>query len=206
METQQNVSTAFAVMAFATTAATVAVAASMAATNDHINTTDADAKQAQSDVYAIIAIASVVILWALRHREPLGRMSWIPTILLIVPLALSVDIKYRRQQYITNTDSQCETLINGGGTKRRGPRVRAQHRIKCDAYAVENAEGKNLNVCHFKNPTGKNPVYGDTREGGLGCWARGGYIYDEPPINALITLSVLAFLFMLIGCATGASM
>ena len=205
METQQNVSTAFALMAFATTAATVAVAASMAATNDHINTTDADAKQAQSDAYAIIAIASVVILWALRHREPLGRMSWVPTILLIIPLALSVDIKYRRQQYITNTDSKCETLIKGGATKRRGPRVRAQHRIKCDAYAVENAEGKNLNVCHFKIPTGKNPVYGDTRAG-LGCWARGGYIYDEPPINALVTLSLLAFLFMLIGCATGASM
>ena len=120
------------VVVFISMSVTLGVASAMGARTHPIDTKDANAKQAESEVYTIIAFSAffvVSMLVGLERGEPRAHTVLVALIFAVILLALSIDIYQNRiPGYMANVDAMCRTFKHNDGddTKQRRPEI-------CDA-------------------------------------------------------------------------
>lgn len=185
---------------------TLGVSGAMGARTHQINTNNENAKQAQSEVYTIIAFSACFILAALMtggRGDMQQHMWWVPMAFVLIPFALSIDIFQNRiPGYMSDVDATCKSQIKKQRSRGKVSLKDSSDRdivcevggkcAACDNYQEENANGGTMNLCNYGG------------DGSPNCYAKESYMYSDDSVAVLIAFLTIALVCILI--AAGLSM
>lgn len=212
MNSYQKGAVACYALTFVCMSVTLGVSGAMGARTHQINTNNENAKQAQSEVYTIIAFSACFVLAALmtggRGDMQQQHMWWVPMAFVLIPFALSIDIFQNRiPGYMSDVDATCKSQIKKQRSRGKVSLKDSSDRditcevgkcAACDNYQEENANGGTMNLCNY---FGTND-YG--RDGSPNCYAKESYMYSDDSVAVLIAFLTIALVCILI--AAGLSM
>ena len=184
---------------------TLGVSGAMGARTHQINTNNENAKQAQSEVYTIIAFSACFILAALMtggRGDMQQHQWWVPMAFVLIPFALSIDIFQNRiPGYMSDVDATCKSQIKKQRSRGKVSLKDSSDRditcevgkcAACDNYQEENANGGTMNLCNYGG------------DGSPNCYAKESYMYSDDSVAVLIAFLTIALVCILI--AAGLSM